>query len=280
MTSTTNTPATLYAIGDVQGCQSRLASLLEQLDAGGEQPGVVFVGDLVNRGPQSLATVRTVRAMGERANVVLGNHDLHLLAAAHGIRKPSLSDTFAEILAAPDRDDILEWLRHQPLARMHNRHLLVHAGVLPQWSAEQTLALAAEVEAVLRGPDWIDFLRNMYGNEPAMWSDDLRGMDRLRCIVNALTRIRYCTPDGTMDFSTKESDGPGAAALLPWFEVPGRKTADITVVFGHWSALGLVMRANLIGLDTGCVWGGKLTAVRLADRALVQVDCPQYRKPG
>jgi bis(5'-nucleosyl)-tetraphosphatase (symmetrical) len=268
---------TAHAIGDVQGCHGRLLELLERI---GPASKVIFVGDLVNRGPQSLATIRTVRALGERAEVVLGNHDLHLLAAAHGIRKPNISDTLAEILAAPDRDDILEWLRRQPLARLQDGHLLVHAGVLPQWTAQQTLALAGEVEHALRGPDWVDFLRTMYGNEPAAWDDALQGADRLRCIVNALTRIRYCTPDGTMDFSTKESDGPGAAALLPWFEAPGRKTEDVTVVFGHWSALGLVMRPNLIGLDTGCVWGGKLTAVRLADRALVQVECPQYRRPG
>ncbi len=271
---------TTYAIGDVQGCQSRLLALLEQLDQGPERPRLVFVGDLVNRGPQSLATLRTVRSLGERADVVLGNHDLHLLAAAHGIRKPNISDTFAEILAAPDRDAILDWLRRQPLARLQDGHLLVHAGVLPQWTAQQTLDLAAEIESVLRGPDWVDFLEQMYGNEPATWDDSLRGPARLRCIVNALTRIRYCTPDGTMDFSTKESDGPGAAALLPWFEAPGRKTEDVSVVFGHWSALGLVLRPNLIGLDTGCVWGGKLTAVRLGDRALVQVDCPQYKRPG
>jgi bis(5'-nucleosyl)-tetraphosphatase (symmetrical) len=271
---------TIYAIGDVQGCQSRLLELLERLDAGPDRARLIFVGDLVNRGPQSLATLRTVRGLGERADVVLGNHDLHLLAAAHGIRKPSASDTFTEILAAPDRDAILEWLRHQPLARFHNGHLLVHAGVLPQWTAQQTLDLAGEVERALSGPNWVEFLQQMYGNEPAKWDDSLQGMDRLRCIVNALTRIRYCTPDGVMDFSTKESDGPGAAALLPWFEAPARRTENVSVVFGHWSALGLVLRPNLIGLDTGCVWGGKLTAVRLEDRAVFQVDCPQYRKPG
>jgi len=274
---------TTFAIGDVQGCQSRLLELLERierLDTGRGPARLVFVGDLVNRGPQSLATLRTVRSLGDRAEVILGNHDLHLLAAAHGIRKPNISDTLAEILEAPDRDDILEWLRRQPLARWHDGHLLVHAGVLPQWTAQQTLELAAEVEHALRGPDWVGFLRIMYGNEPAAWNDALQGAERLRCIVNALTRIRFCTPDGTMDFSTKESDGPGAAALLPWFEAPGRKTEDVTVVFGHWSALGLVLRPKLIGLDTGCVWGGKLTAVRLGDRKLVQVACPQYRRPG
>jgi bis(5'-nucleosyl)-tetraphosphatase (symmetrical) len=268
-----------YAIGDVQGCQSSLSDLLAQIDTGPVPARLVFVGDLVNRGPQSLATLRTVRALGERAKVVLGNHDLHLLAAANGIRKPAISDTLTEILEAPDRDAILEWLRQQPLARLDNGHLLVHAGVLAQWTAEQTLELAAEVESALRGPDWVNFLAHMYGNEPATWSDSLRGMDRLRCIVNALTRIRYCKPDGSMDFSTKESDGPGAAALLPWFEVPGRKTETVTVIFGHWSALGLVTRPNLIGLDTGCVWGRKLSAVRLEDRALFQVNCPQAQMP-
>lgn len=268
-----------YAVGDLQGCNERALALLERIHAESAHPKLIFAGDLVNRGPQSLATLRQIRSLGDSANLVLGNHDLHLLAVAHGIRKPHASDTLDDILNAPDRDVLLDWLRKQPLAHFEYGHLFVHAGVLPQWTASQTLDLAREVETALRGPDWLHFLRQMYGNTPAKWDDQLEGVDRLRCIVNALTRIRYCSTDGTMDLS--KSDGsdilPG---YLPWFDVPGRKTEDVTVVFGHWSTLGLTMRPNLIGLDTGCVWGGKLTAVRLEDRAVFQVKCPQYQRPG
>lgn len=269
-----------YVIGDVQGCHARLLALLERIHAASANARLVFVGDLVNRGPQSLATLRHIRQLGEQATVLLGNHDLHLLAAAHGIRQAHLSDTLEEILRAPDRDELLDWLRRQPLAHAENGHLMVHAGVLPQWTAGQTGRLADEVQTVLRGPGWLDFLRNMYGNTPAKWSDDLTGMDRLRCIVNALTRLRFCTADGSMEFTSKEGSGSAPAGYYPWFDVPGRKTEDVTVVFGHWSALGLTLRPNLIGLDTGCVWGGKLTAVRLDDRALFQVDCPRYQQPA
>ena len=266
-----------YAIGDIQGCYSRLQELLERIESGTDQPRYTFVGDLVNRGPASLDTLRKIRSLGDRAQVVLGNHDLHLLAAAHGIRKPHADDTFAEILNAPDRDELIDWVRRRPLALFEDGHLMVHAGVVPQWTAQQTCSLAHEVETVLRGPGWIDFLRDMYGNQPARWSDDLTGTDRLRCIVNALTRIRFCSADGTLELASKEAAGAALPGYLPWFDVPGRKTENITVVFGHWSALGLLLRPNLIGLDTGCVWGGKLTAVCVDDRALFQVDCPRYR---
>jgi len=269
-----------YAIGDVQGCHSRLLALLERIDSESVDAKLIFVGDLVNRGPQSLATLRHIRQLGSKAAVLLGNHDLHLLAAAHGIREAHIADTLGEILRAPDRDELLDWLRRQPLAYFENGHLLVHAGVLPQWTAEQTVRLADEVQTVLRGPDWLDFLRHMYGNTPAKWNDALTGTERLRCIVNALTRLRFCTADGSMEFTSKEGSGLAPVGHYPWFDVPGRKTVDVTVVFGHWSTLGLTLRPNLIGLDTGCVWGGKLTAVRLDDRALFQVDCPQYQQPA
>lgn len=269
-----------YAIGDAQGCGSRVVELVERIRTVTPDPRLLFVGDLVNRGPQSLATLREIRALDDRAQTVLGNHDLHLLAVAHGIRKTHRSDTLDDILQAPDRGELLDWLRRQPLAHFENGHLLVHAGVLPQWTAQKTLGLAHEVETVLRGPHWVDFLREMYGNAPAKWDDALQGADRLRCIVNALTRMRFCMADGTMDFSKSEGADKAPAGHMPWFDVPGRKTADTTVVFGHWSMLGLVIRPNLIGLDTGCVWGGKLTAVCLEDRSLLQVDCPQYQKPG
>ncbi|MGB4346164.1 MAG: symmetrical bis(5'-nucleosyl)-tetraphosphatase, partial [Burkholderiaceae bacterium] len=273
-----------YAIGDLQGCAERLEALLEKIEAQDPHAQLIFVGDLVNRGPDSLGTLRKIRALGSRARVVLGNHDLHLLAIANGIRQPNRSDTINAILAAPDREILLDWLRKQPLALQEEGYLLVHAGVLPQWQSAQVLTLAREVEAQLQSDDWVGFLRDMYGNEPRRWDDKLQGIARLRCIVNGLTRLRYCTEDGTMEFNTKESPGTPLSAYpagyLPWYQVPSRQTQDVTVVFGHWSTMGLTLEPSVIGLDTGCVWGGKLTAVRLSDRALFQVDCPQYQKPG
>jgi bis(5'-nucleosyl)-tetraphosphatase (symmetrical) len=275
-----------YVIGDLQGCAHEAGLLLERIAADAhatEDARILFVGDLINRGPESLAALRRMKALsdssGGRVDALLGNHDLHLLAVAAGVQKLSRSDTLDDILAAPDRDELIAWLRRRPLAMFVDAHLLVHAGVPPQWTAEQTLQLAGEVETVLRGDGWADFLAQMYGNEPDRWDDSLEGIARLRCIVNALTRMRLCWPDGRMDFLHKESDkGPAGSELLPWFDVPGRRSADVTVVFGHWSALGLVLRPNLVGLDSGCVWGGKLTAVCLDDRALLQVDCPEYRE--
>lgn len=269
-----------YVIGDLQGCQSKLTELLDRIRAVCPQPRFIFVGDIVNRGPQSLATLRQVRDLGDTANMVLGNHDLHLLAVAQNIRKAHPSDTLDDILNAPDREELLEWLRRQPLALCENGHLIVHAGVLPQWSAQQTLALAREVEAVLQAPDWIEFLRRMYGNTPDKWDDSLEGADRIRCIVNALTRIRFCAADGRMDLMGSKGVETALPGYMPWFDVPGRKTEDVPVVFGHWSTLGLTLRPNLISLDTGCLWGGKLTAIRLEDRSIIQVDCPQYQRPG
>ncbi len=271
-------PVTAYAIGDLQGCYQSLINLLDKIKTNTPDAHLIFVGDLVNRGPQSLATLRLIRAFGDRAQALLGNHDFHLLAAAHGIRKLHRSDTLNEILDAPDREELLDWLRHRPLALLQQNHLFLHAGVLPQWSASQTLALAQEVEGVLRGPQWLDFLREMYGNQPARWDNLLQGNERLRCIVNALTRLRFCTEDGTMELNGKESAGNILPGYLPWFDVPQRQTQDVTVVCGHWSTMGLVLRPNLIGLDTGCVWGDKLTAIRLADRMLLQVSC--HRRSG
>jgi len=268
-----------YIIGDLQGCHASLQDLLATLPPFASDR-ILFAGDLINRGPHSLQTLRTVMQMGNRAQAVLGNHDLHLLAVACGIRPAHRDDTLDEILAAPDRDELIDWLRHRPLAIHEQGHLIVHAGVLPQWDLKQALSLAAEVEAMLQSEQWIDFLRHMYGNHPARWSDDLAGYDRLRCVINAFTRLRFCQADGTMDFAVKEGAAAAPEGLMPWFEVPGRRTEEVSVVFGHWSTLGLVMRPNLIALDTGCVWGGKLSAVRLEDRALFQVQCPQARQPG
>jgi bis(5'-nucleosyl)-tetraphosphatase (symmetrical) len=275
-----------YAIGDLQGCHSETVELVEhilQRERGNAPPSILFCGDLINRGPDSLSTLRYVRALAEdsggRVDAVLGNHDLHLLAVANGIRPESGSDTLDTILAAPDREALLDWLRHRPLALMTKGHLLVHGGVLPQWTAAQTIALAGEVAAALRSPAWTAFLAEMYGNQPDRWDDDLRGSARLRCIVNALTRMRFCSTDGTMDFKLKESASaePGSS-LMPWFDVPGRATADVTVVFGHWSALGLRVTPGYIALDSGCVWGGQLSAVCLDDRTVLQVECPEFRK--
>jgi len=269
-----------FAIGDPQGCAQSLAPLLAQLP--GEAP-LRFAGDLVNRGPASLQTLRMVKDMAPRARTVLGNHDIHLLAVAAGVRKKSKSDTLDDILAASDCDDLLTWLRHQPLAILENDFLIVHAGVLPQWTATQVVDLAGEVEAELQGPNWQDFLGNVFGNAADRWQDDLTGIHRHRVVVNALTRLRFCSADGVMDLKTKEGPGGAPNGVMPWFDVPGRRTADVTVVCGHWSTLGLVTRPNLMALDTGCVWGGKLTAARLAsdpaDRTIVQVDCPQYSDP-
>ncbi|MFD2366799.1 symmetrical bis(5'-nucleosyl)-tetraphosphatase [Pseudoduganella sp. GCM10020061] len=272
----------IYVIGDLQGCAHEAQLLLDRIDtdAHGEER-LIFVGDLVNRGPDSLGALRRIKALQEagKAEALLGNHDLHLVAVAAGAQARSHADTLDEILDAPDCDELMAWLRARPLAVMHDGCLMVHAGVLPQWSATRTLELAGEVQDVLRGEQYGDFLREMYGNQPDRWDDSLTGFARLRCIVNALTRMRLCAPDGTMDFKVKESAGaPDGSGLLPWFDLPGRATEDTTVVFGHWSALGLLLRPNLIGVDSGCVWGGKLSAVRLDTRQVIQVACPEYRE--
>ncbi len=271
-----------YFIGDLQGCHAQTLELLARIADTATQPyRLLFAGDLINRGPDSLATLRLVHQLAQQglADSVLGNHDLHLLAVVNGIRPEHGSDTLGDIVAAPDRDELVDWLRRRPLALRRDGHLLVHAGVLPQWSVEQALLLADEVSAMLASDGWVDFLRTMYGNEPAAWDDELRGADRLRCIINAMTRLRFCTAEGRMDFKMKESgSAPVGSSLMPWFEVPGRQSAGDTVVFGHWSALGLLLRPRLIGLDSGCVWGGKLSAVCLEDRTLIQVSCPEFRQ--
>lgn len=267
----------LWIVGDVQGCLASLRSLLERLPS---SPRLLFIGDLVNRGPQSLDSLRFVMSLGRRAEALLGNHDLHLLAVAAGIRRQHDDDTLAEILAAPDRDQLLDWLRARPLARHEAGALFVHAGVLPQWSVDKTLALAGEVEARLRAPDYRDFLATMYGNRPARWDDALDGADRARCVINALTRLRFVDADGTMDFTVKEGAGAAPPGFVPWFDHPDRATHGTPVIFGHWSTLGLMLREDVACVDTGCVWGGALTALAWPDRRLVQVACPQHRRPG
>ena len=265
---------TVWMIGDLQGCCDPLERLLEHPEVAADPDARLwFAGDLVNRGPKSLATLRRLMSLGDRVVAVLGNHDLHLLAAAAGVRKPGRHDTLDEILAAPDRAELIDWLRTRPLAHFEHGHLLVHAGVLAKWTVERTLALAAEVEETLQGPNWQKALQKMYGNEPTRWKDGFSGGKRLRVIINALTRMRLCNLKGHMDLQAKAEPGRIPPGRIPWFDVPGRATRDITVVFGHWSTLGLMIRPDAICLDTGCVWGGKLTAVRLQDHRVAQVDC-------
>lgn len=266
----------LVAIGDLQGCLGSLERLLAQIEAGTR---LLFVGDLVNRGPQSLEALRFVRALGDRAIALLGNHDLHLLAVDAGIRPQHRDDTLQEILDAADREELIDWLRRRPLAHFDAGALFVHAGVLPQWTVEKTLALAREVESRLRADDYRDFLATMYGNQPARWDDALTGADRLRCVINALTRLRFVAADGTMDFKVKEGAAAAPPGYVPWFEHPQRATRGTPVVFGHWSTLGLLLREDAICLDTGCVWGGRLTAMSWPRRRIVQVDCPQAKDP-
>lgn len=273
----------LYLIGDVQGCDEALGRLLDEIAFSPSRDTLVLLGDMVNRGPQSLAVLRRMIALEGSAHGLLGNHDLHLLAVAHGVRRPHRSDTLDDILAAPDRAALLDWLRARPLALQMQGWLMVHAGVLPQWDAEQTLALAAELERELRGPDWVVFLHHMYGNRPDRWSGDLRGSDRLRVIVNALTRLRFCSAEGVMEFETKDSAASAPEGFMPWFEVPQRRSEGARIAFGHWSTLGNVPRRDLLALDTGCVWGGCLTAARLGydgDPERISVRCVQARTPG
>ncbi len=272
----------IYLLGDLQGCGDPLARMLDEVAFSPSSDHLYVLGDLVNRGPDSLGVLQRLSALGGSATCLLGNHDLHLLAVAQGVRKPHKNDTVAQILDAPDREHWLNWLRHQKLAVQAHGWLMVHAGVLPQWDAAQTLALAAEVEGMLQGPDLATFLPQMYGNEPSRWHDELQGPERLRCVINSLTRLRYCSADGTMEFATKEGTGGAPAGFMPWFDVPGRRTEGVPVAFGHWSTLGLINRDDLLSLDTGCVWGGQLTAVRLTTtgREVIQIPCPQAQKPG
>lgn len=261
----------IYAVGDIQGCHTELVQLLEKLRFDPASDRLWLVGDLVNRGPGSLEVLRLVKSLGESAITVLGNHDLHLLAVAAGVSRLHRGDTLEAILAAPDRDELLDWLRCQRLLHVEGNHVLVHAGLLPGWTVAQAASLAREVETALRGDDHVDFLTSMYGNKPVAWDDGLAGYKRLRVITNALTRMRICTADGEMEFDFKAEQHKIPAGYLPWFDVPGRASRDATVVFGHWSALGLMVKDNAIALDSGCLWGGPLTAIRLPDRAVTQV---------
>lgn len=278
-----------YLVGDVQGCDAALQRLLELIAFSPSRDTLYLLGDLVNRGPQSAEVLRRCMQLGDAVKPLLGNHDLHCLASAYGVRKAGKRDTLHSILQAPDKDALLHWIAQQPLARslvdsQGQRLLMVHAGVLPQWSLDKTLALAHEVHSIIKSPALPDFLAHMYGNLPNRWDDAFSGADKSRVIVNALTRIRFCSAEGVMDFESSESADAAPAGLMPWFECPERQTAQDTIAFGHWSTLGLINRPHLMALDTGCIWGGCLTAIEigqtLQERTIHQVHCEQAQKPG
>jgi len=270
-----------YAVGDVQGCFDELQQLLRNLSFKADDI-LWFTGDLVNRGPKSLETLRFVKGLGTRAVTVLGNHDLHLLAVAQGCERYKCGDTFEDVLNAPDRDEILNWLRARPLLH-HDEALsftLIHAGLPPQWDLAQARACAQEVEAALRGPHYAEFLREMYGGEPQQWSGTLGGWDRLRFITNCLTRLRYCDAHGRLALQEKGAPGTQPEGYMPWFEAPGRRSANLKIIFGHWSTLGACPVAKVFPLDGGCVWGGGLLALRLdgARREHTRLECRAHQK--
>ena len=270
-----------YAVGDIQGCCTEFRQLLERMRFDPVADKLWLVGDLVNRGPDSLEVLRLVKSLGDAAITVLGNHDLHLLAVAEGVAELHRNDTLHDILAAPDRDELLAWLRTRRLLHVEGDFVLVHAGLLPGWTVAQAQQLAREVESALRGESYHQFLARMYGNHPNRWEDDLAGYKRLRVIINALTRMRVCTVRGEMEFKFKGETQDTPKGYLPWFDVPHRASADATIICGHWSALGLKIAPRLIALDTGCLWGYALSAIRLEDREIFQVPCVtgQMAKP-
>lgn len=274
---------TTYAIGDLQGCYDELRRLLDRLRFDPAVDRLLLAGDLVNRGPGSLQVLRFVRSLGSAAEAVLGNHDIHLLACAHGAPLKA-GDTLDEVLAAPDRDELIDWLARRPLALWdaQSEALLIHAGLPPQWTRQRALELAAEASAVLGGPQRGDFLAHLYGDRPEQWDEGLHGWERQRFIVNCLTRLRFCRLDGRVALRHKGGPGTQPQELMPWFAVPGRRSAGERIVFGHWSTLGKVAwpEARVWGLDTGCVWGGRLTALNLASFETIDCGCGGYHRPG
>ena len=275
----------VFALGDIQGCYDELQKLLARIKFNPAEDLLWFTGDLVNRGPKSLDALRFVKSLGARAICVLGNHDLHLLALAAGVDQHRSTDTLDAVLSAPDRDDLLHWLRHRPLLH-HDAVLgftLVHAGLPPQWNLATATDCAHELETALRAADYAEFLRHMYGNQPARWSPELKGNERLRFIVNCFTRLRYVSADGDLDLSSKGAPGTQAQGFEPWFSVPGRKSTELHIIFGHWSTVGEVKGHNVYPLDTGCVWGGRLSALRLdgdGSGGWYCVDCPGAQQPA
>lgn len=270
-----------YVIGDIQGCHAEFCDLLARLAFSPASDRLWLVGDLVNRGPGSLAVLREVMALGTACTAVLGNHDFHLITLAAGIRRPHRGDTLDDVLAAPDRDELVAWLTARPLVVSDGGVTMVHAGFLPSWTVEQAVQLSAEVQAMLAGPQSRAFLDVLYGDEPHRWSDDLEGFDRLRVIVNTCTRLRFCRADDTLELKEKRGKGYTPAGFIPWFEQPARRSRGATIVCGHWSTLGLMLTDDVLMLDSGCVWGGTLTAISLPDRRLVQVPsrAPRVAKP-
>jgi len=270
-----------YAIGDVQGCYDELLRLLDTLrfDPGSDQ--LWFAGDLVNRGPKSLDTLRFIKNLGDKAVAVLGNHDMHLLAASCTQKIAEKKDALSQVLEAPDRDELIDWLRFRPLFHHDQGFCLLHAGLPPQWDFKKTTKMARLVEQTLRSPDYPVFLKQMYGNKPNQWSSNLKGTARLRFIVNCFTRMRYCDAAGKLDFANSGPIGSQPKGLMPWFEVPNRKSADMRIICGHWSTLGYYEGFNCYAIDTGCLWGGKLTAIKLGDTVeRYGIDCPGARKPN
>ena len=273
----------VYAIGDVQGCYDELQQLLEQIHFDPQQDRLWFAGDLVNRGPKSLETLRFIRQLGDRATCVLGNHDLHLIAAAHGHPMGSDDHTLDAILCAPDRDELIDWLRRQPLLHHDDTlgYTMIHAGLPPQWDLALAQQCAQEVEALLRGENISDLIEHMYGNKPRQWSDELTGWKRLRVTVNCLTRLRFCNDEGRLALKYKGPPGSQPAEYRPWFSVPGRKSRDLNIVFGHWSTLGKRRDAGIFPLDTACLWGGELTALRLdTTPQWFSLSCKGQQLPG
>ena len=260
-----------YVVGDLQGCYSEFRQLLDTIAFEPAGDRLWLVGDLVNRGPDSLSVLRTVKSLGAAATTVLGNHDFHLLIVAAGHRRPHRNDTLSAVLDAPDRDELLDWLRRRPLIVREGERLMVHAGLLPTWTPADAVMFSREVEAVLASSAHDEFLSELYGDQPARWDDDLAGADRLRVIVNACTRLRFCAADGTMEFAEKRGPAHARRGFAPWFEHPSRKSAGTTIFCGHWSTLDLMIAPNVLMLDSGCVWGGPLTAVRLDDGRVFQV---------
>jgi len=271
----------IYAIGDVQGCFDDLLRLLDSLRFDPSCDQLWFAGDLVNRGPKSLETLRFVKNLGNNAVAVLGNHDMHLLAASCAPKAAQKKDALSQVLEAPDCEELIDWLRFRPLFHYNNDFCLIHAGLPPQWDFKKTKKMAGLVEQTLRSPDYPFFLKQMYGNKPNLWTADLKGTARLRFIVNCFTRMRYCDSNGKLDFANSGPIGSQPKDLLPWFEVPNRKSADMRIICGHWSTLGYYEGFNCYAIDTGCVWGGKLTAIKLGNTVeRFSVDCLGAKKPS
>ncbi len=270
----------IYAIGDIQGCYEDLQRLLTRIKFNPHKDKLWFAGDLVNRGPQSLQTLRFIKSLGDAAVCVLGNHDLHLLAVAYGYGSLRAQDTLQDILDAPDKDELLTWLRHRPLFHYNQHFGLLHAGLPPQWDIPMAKKRAAETEAILRSADYLYFLKNMYGNSPTQWQKGLTDTEKLRFTVNCFTRLRFCDADGHLDFKENGKLGSQAKHLQPWFSIKNRKSTDMTLIFGHWSALGYHHAHNCYAIDTGCLWGGQLTALKLGKvPERISIDCQGYRKP-